>query len=60
MINCTMQVEGNELVIRVRLDKPVGPSGSGKTTILATTAGNVGVPGREEVRVGLNVYTKRS
>lgn len=59
MQNVTMKMTAaNELTIVVKLDAPVGPSGSGKTTILATTAGNVAVPGREDIKVGLNVYTK--
>jgi hypothetical protein len=60
MQNVTMMLTAaNELTIIVRLDKPVGPSASGKTLVLATTSGNVSVPGREDVKVGLNVYTKR-
>jgi hypothetical protein len=29
-----------------------------KSTIIASTEGNVSVPGKEEVKIGLNVYTK--
>lgn len=38
--------------------KEFGPSSSGKTIIIATTEGNVPIPGREEIKVGLNVYKK--
>lgn len=55
MKNCEMTVEGDTLVIRVDLTKEFGPSSSGKTLIVASTEGNVPVPGREE-RVGLNIY----
>ena len=54
-----MRVESNILTIKVDLTKDFGPSSSGKTTIVASTEGNAGVPGKEEVKVGLNVYKKR-
>ncbi|RJX20365.1 MAG: hypothetical protein C4570_03915 [Ammonifex sp.] len=60
MKNIHMDLDGDVLVIRVDLTKSFGPSTSGKTTIIASTEGNVAVPGREDVKVGVNVYTKRS
>ena len=33
-----------------------GPSSSGKTTVVATTSGNVGIPGFPGLKVGLNAY----
>lgn len=59
MKNVELQVEGNILTIKVDLTKEFGPSSSGKTIIVASTEGNVSVPGREEAKVGLNVYRKR-
>lgn len=59
MKNVEMRVESNILTIKVDLTKDFGPSSSGKTTIVASTEGNAGVPGKEEVKVGLNVYKKR-
>lgn len=56
--NVELEVEGDVLAIKVDLTKDYGPSKSGKTRIVATTSGTVGVPGREEVRIGLNVFTK--
>jgi hypothetical protein len=56
--NVEMSIEGDILVIRVDLGKEFGPSSTGKTTIVASTEGNVSVPGREE-KVGLNVYRKK-
>lgn len=53
-----MQVEGNILTIKVDLTKEFGPSSSGKTTILASTEGNLDVPG-SEVKIGLNCYKPR-
>lgn len=58
MKNVEMQVEGNILTIKVDLTKEFGPSSSGKTTILASTEGNLDVPG-SEVKIGLNCYKPR-
>jgi len=60
MKNIEMSVTGNILTIKVDITKTFGPSKSGKTTIIASTEGNIGVPTREEVRVGLNVYKSRT
>lgn len=59
MENVHMQLEGNTLVIAIDLTQTLGLSSTGKSEIVATTGGNVGVPGREEVKVGLNVYRPR-
>jgi ABC-type molybdate transport system ATPase subunit len=59
MKNIEMSVTGNILTIKVDITKTFGPSKSGKTTIIASTEGNIGVPGKEEVRVGLNVYKSK-
>ena len=55
MKNVEMTVEENILIIKVDLSKEFGQSKSGKTLIVASTEGNVSVPGRKE-KVGLNVY----
>ncbi len=60
MKNVEMSVEGNILTIHVDLSKEFGPSASGKTMMIASTEGNVSVPGYEEVKVGLNVYHKKA
>ena len=57
MKNVEMSVDGNILTIKVDLSKEYGPSSSGKTIIVASTEGNVSIPGREE-KLGLNVYRK--
>ena len=54
--NVQMEVQGETLVIRVDLTKEYGLSSSGKSVIIASTGGNVAVIGREEVKIGLNVY----
>lgn len=48
-------VEGNEVVIRFALDGDEGISATGKSRIVASTHGNVGIPG-SNVKVGLNAY----
>jgi len=59
MKNVEMTVEGNILKIKVDLSKEFGPSSSGKTIIIASTEGNVSIPGAEEKKIGLNVYRKK-
>ena len=54
--NIRMEVQDNVLVITVDLSKSYGLSGSGKSVIIASTGGNIAVPGREEIKIGLNVY----
>lgn len=56
MQNVKMTREGDELVIRVDLNTRLGDSKSGKTIMVATTEGNVKVPGGGEIKLGLNVY----
>ncbi|MHB1664279.1 MAG: hypothetical protein ACYCT7_05940 [bacterium] len=58
MKNIEMNVAGDILTIKVDLSKTFGKSSSGKSTIIASTEGNVSVPGKEEIKIGLNVYTK--
>jgi hypothetical protein len=54
--NIETKVQGEKLVITIDLTKNFGLSGSGKSLIIASTEGNISVPGREEVKIGLNVY----
>jgi len=54
--NVEFEVQGDRLVITVDLSQELGVSSSGKSVIIATTGGNVAVPGWEAVKVGLNVY----
>jgi hypothetical protein len=56
MYNVEFVVEGVQLIIRIDLNQELGVSSSGKSVIIATTGGNVEVPGWEAVKVGLNVY----
>jgi hypothetical protein len=59
MKNVEMNLEGNILTIKVDLSKEFGLSSSGKTIIIASTEGNQSVPGKEDVKIGLNVYKKK-
>ena len=59
MKNVEMEVVDNILTIKVDLTREFGPSSSGKTIIIATTEGNVTIPGHEDKKVGLNVYRKK-
>ena len=59
MKNCEMKLEGDILTITVDLSKEFGKSSSGKSIIIGTTEGNVSVPGKEDVKVGLNVYRRQ-
>lgn len=59
MKNVEMSIEGNILTIKVDVSQDFGLSASGKTVIIATTAGNVSIPGDESKKIGLNVYKKK-
>ena len=59
MKNVEMTIEGNILTIKVDLTKDFGPSTSGKTIIIASSEGNQSIPGKETVKIGLNVYKKK-
>jgi hypothetical protein len=59
MKNIEMTIEDNVLVIKVDLTKEFGPSASAKNIIIASTEGNVSIPGREDAKVGLNVYRRK-
>lgn len=60
MENVEMKVEHGKLIITVDLTKDLGPSASGKSVMIATTAGNMDVPGVPDTKIGLNVYRKKS
>jgi hypothetical protein len=58
MKNIEMSVDGDILTIKVDISKTFGRSSSGKSTIIASSEGNVSIPGKDEIKIGLNVYTK--
>ena len=59
MKNVEMKMEDNILIVKVDLTKEFGPSASGKTIIIATTEGNISIPDKENIKIGLNVYKKK-
>lgn len=59
MKNIELKVEGDKLIIEVDLKQEFGPSSSGKSVTVASTEGNIAVPGYEEVKIGLNIYKPR-
>ncbi len=59
MKNVEMSIDGNILTIKVDLSKDFGPSASGKTIIIASSEGNQSIPGKEAVKIGLNIYKKK-
>ncbi len=58
MKNVDMKLSGSILTITVDISKQYGLSSSGKSQIIASTEGNVSVPDKEEVKIGLNIYRK--
>jgi len=54
--NIEMNVEGDKLIIIVDLNQEFGLSSRGKSITIASTEGNVAIPNREEIKIGLNVY----
>lgn len=60
MENVKMSVAGDVLTIEVDLSKRGAKSSTGKTTRVASTEGNISIPGyaNADLKVGLNVFTK--
>ena len=56
MQNVTMEVKGQELLIRIDLSKNCGQSKSGNSTVIGTTSGNADVPGNPGLKLGVNCY----
>lgn len=59
MKNVDLKIEGNILTIKVDLSRDFGPSASGKSITIASSEGNKSLPGKEDIKIGLNVYKKR-
>jgi len=58
MKNCEMKLEGSILTITVDISKEFGTSSSGKSIIIGSTEGNVSIPEKDDIKIGLNVYRK--
>jgi len=42
----------------VDISKEFGKSASGKSIIISSTEGNVSIPEKEDIKIGLNIYRK--
>ncbi len=58
MKNVDIKVKGNIVTITLDTTQDHGPSASGKTNCVATTSGNLPIPGTDVI-LGLNAYRKR-
>jgi len=56
MDNVKIEVENNNAIITIDLTKDFGKSSTGKTIVVASTRGNIPIPGAETFRLGLNCY----
>lgn len=56
--NIEFEVKGQKLTLVIDLKEEQGLSGSGKSTIVATTSGNVKLPGDSGVTLGINAYRR--
>lgn len=59
MLNIKTEIKGTILTLTIDLSKEQGTSKSGKSTVIASSQGNQSVPGRDEIKFGLNVYTTK-
>ena len=58
MKNCEMKLNGNILTITVDISKEFGVSSSGKSIIIGSTEGNISIPEKDDIKIGLNIYRK--
>jgi len=58
MQNIEMSVDGNILTVKIDISKRQGKSKSGKTVIIASTGGNMPIPESNDIKIGVNCYTK--
>ena len=58
MRNLSLRVEGSHLIITCDLQGGHKLSATGKTQVIASTEGNVSIPGSPDTKVGVNLYTK--
>ncbi len=58
MKNIDMKLNGKILTITVDISQEYGLSSSGKSLIIASTEGNISIPDKAEVKIGLNIYKK--
>ena len=56
--NVKVEIKGTIATITIDLSHRGGLSSTGKSVIVATTSGNVTIPGSDGVVLGLNAYVK--
>ena len=62
MRNVTTEINGKKLIITCDISEPGTPSASGKSMVVASTGGNIQVPGTADeksgvlLKLGLNLY----
>ena len=54
--NVNVTVKSKKLIIEIDISKKGEPSKSGKSQVIASTRGNMVVPGNSDMRLGLNLY----
>ena len=59
MQNIEAKLEGNKLTLVMDLTYEMGLSSSGKSITVVRTEGNIQVPGREAIKMGINIYKPR-
>lgn len=59
MKNVELELKGSILTISVDISKSFGESKSGKSITIASTEGNIPVPGNDDIKIGLNIYRKK-
>jgi hypothetical protein len=57
--NVVAEIKDGKLFLANDLSAPTSPSKTGKSDILATTAGNVAIPGTD-LKLGLNIYRSKA
>lgn len=57
--NITGYIQGDETILVIKHTERLGESSSGKSDIVASTRGNVAIPGLKGVIAGINIYVKK-
>lgn len=54
--NIKMALQGKTLTLTIDLGHSLGKSKTGKSTLVASTGGNVSIPGSGGIKLGINCY----
>ena len=58
--NLLYSLDGTVLTIRVDLARTLYQSATGKSFVIASSHGNTPLPGMEDVKIGVNIFTPAS